>query len=132
MSTELERISELAKQEHGLQFTSLAHLLTVEMLGEAYQRLRKDSSPGVDGLTHRGRAGLRGVVYMATLSCLQHNPRIRAHFDRLIQRPERPLSRMQALGACMNKLLRYAFAVMKHRQPFDLAHHWAQGGDCVA
>lgn len=51
MSTELERISKLAKQEHGLQFTSLAHLLTVEMLGEAYQRLRKDSSPGVDGLT---------------------------------------------------------------------------------
>ena len=34
-----------------LQFTSLAHLLTVEMLGEAYQRLRKDASPGVDGLT---------------------------------------------------------------------------------
>ena len=51
MSTELERISELAKQDHTLQFTSLAHLLTVERLGEAYQRLRKDASPGVDGLT---------------------------------------------------------------------------------
>jgi len=51
MSTELERISELAKREHRLQFTSLAHLLTVEMLGVAYQRLRKDASPGVDGLS---------------------------------------------------------------------------------
>jgi RNA-directed DNA polymerase len=51
MSTELQRISELAKQDHTLQFTSLAHLLTVEMLGEAYRRLRKDASPGVDGLT---------------------------------------------------------------------------------
>jgi len=51
MSTELERISELAKQDHTLQFTSLAHLLTIERLGEAYQRLRKDASPGVDGLT---------------------------------------------------------------------------------
>ncbi len=51
MSTELQRISELAKQDHTLQFTSLAHLLTVGMLGEAYQRLRKDASPGVDGLT---------------------------------------------------------------------------------
>jgi len=51
MSTELERISELAQQDRMLQFTSLAHLLTVEMLGEAYQRLRKDASPGVDGLT---------------------------------------------------------------------------------
>jgi group II intron reverse transcriptase/maturase len=51
MSTELERISELARQDRTLQFTSLAHLLTVERLGEAYQRLRKDASPGVDGLT---------------------------------------------------------------------------------
>jgi len=51
MLTELERLSELAKQDRTLQFTSLAHLLTVERLGEAYQRLRKDASPGVDGLT---------------------------------------------------------------------------------
>lgn len=51
MSTELERISKRAKQDHTLQFTSLAHLLTVEMLGEAYHRLRKDASPGVDGIT---------------------------------------------------------------------------------
>jgi len=51
MSTELERISELAKQDHAQQFTSLAHLLTVETLGEAYHRLRKDASPGVDGVT---------------------------------------------------------------------------------
>jgi hypothetical protein len=42
MSTELERISELAKQDHARQFTSLAHLLTAETLGEAYHRLRKD------------------------------------------------------------------------------------------
>jgi len=51
MSTELERISELAKQDRTLQFTSLAHLLTVERLGEAYQKLRKGASPGVDGLS---------------------------------------------------------------------------------
>ncbi len=49
--TKLRCISEKAKQDPTLHFTSLAHLLTVEMLGEAYQRLRKDASPGVDGLT---------------------------------------------------------------------------------
>ena len=52
------------------------------------------------------------VLYLATLSCLQHNPRIRAHYDRLIQRADRQLPKMQAIGACMNKLLLYAFAVM--------------------
>lgn len=49
--TKLHRITEKAKQEPELQFTSLAHLLTVEMLGEGYRRLRKDASPGVDGVT---------------------------------------------------------------------------------
>lgn len=49
--TQLHRISEKARQDPTLRFTSLAHLLTVEMLGEAYGRLRKDASPGVDGLT---------------------------------------------------------------------------------
>jgi len=49
--TKLQRISELAKQDPTLQFTSLAHLLGIELLGEAYRRLRKDASPGVDGLT---------------------------------------------------------------------------------
>jgi RNA-directed DNA polymerase len=49
--TKLHRLSELAKEDPTLQFTSLAHLLNVELLGDAYRRLRKDASPGVDGLT---------------------------------------------------------------------------------
>jgi group II intron reverse transcriptase/maturase len=49
--TSLRRISEKAKQEPKLQFTSLAHLLKVELLREAYSRLRKDASPGIDGVT---------------------------------------------------------------------------------
>jgi RNA-directed DNA polymerase len=49
--TKLHRLSELAKEDPTLQFTSLAHLLNVEMLGDAYRRLRKDASPGIDGLT---------------------------------------------------------------------------------
>ena len=49
--TKLRRLSELAKQDPTLQFTSIAHLLNVELLGDAYRRLRKDASPGIDGLT---------------------------------------------------------------------------------
>ena len=49
--TKLHRISEKARQEPELQFTSLAHLLTVDLLREAFRRLRKDASPGVDGVT---------------------------------------------------------------------------------
>lgn len=49
--TKLRRLSELAKEDPTLQFTSIAHLLNVELLGNAYRRLRKDASPGIDGLT---------------------------------------------------------------------------------
>ena len=49
--TKLRRLSELAKQDPTLQFTSVAHLLNVDLLGDAYRRLRKDASPGIDGLT---------------------------------------------------------------------------------
>jgi transposase len=79
---------------------------------------------GAQAMTHS--SGLRQVVYMATVSCLVHNERIRAHYDRLISRPERPLSKMTALGACMNKLLLYAFAVMKHQECFEAEHRWRQ------
>jgi transposase len=81
---------------------------------------------GTQAMTHRGRSGLRQVIYMATVSCLVHNERIRAHYDRLISRPERPLAKMTALGACMNKLLLYAFAVMKHQEAFQSEHRWRQ------
>jgi group II intron reverse transcriptase/maturase len=49
--TALRRLSEKARQEPKLQFTSLAHLLRPELLREAYGRLRKGASPGVDGVT---------------------------------------------------------------------------------
>jgi RNA-directed DNA polymerase len=52
MSTGLDRIAELAREQKDLQFTSIAHLLTVEALEQAWTRLRKDASAGVDGVTY--------------------------------------------------------------------------------
>jgi RNA-directed DNA polymerase len=52
MSLELNRIAELARQEPGRRFHSIAHFLTPETLYEAFRSLRKDASAGVDGLTH--------------------------------------------------------------------------------
>jgi RNA-directed DNA polymerase len=52
MSTELERISELARENRQLAFLSIAHLLTPEALKEAYRSLKKDASAGVDGVKY--------------------------------------------------------------------------------
>jgi RNA-directed DNA polymerase len=52
MSTHLERISKLARENPGLQFLSLAHYLTPEALDEAFKALRKDAAAGVDGVKY--------------------------------------------------------------------------------
>ncbi|MFQ5946750.1 MAG: group II intron reverse transcriptase/maturase [Anaerolineae bacterium] len=51
MSPELRRIAEKARTDRRVQFTSVAHLITVEALEEAWRALKKRSSAGIDGVT---------------------------------------------------------------------------------
>jgi len=51
VSTKQERIAVLAKQSPQMAFTSLAYLMDIEWLTEAYRRTRKDGAVGVDGMT---------------------------------------------------------------------------------
>jgi group II intron reverse transcriptase/maturase len=51
ITTELQRIAEQAKTYPEMVFTTLAHRMDVDFLREAYQRTRKDSAPGIDGVT---------------------------------------------------------------------------------
>ncbi|MDO8588397.1 MAG: group II intron reverse transcriptase/maturase [Armatimonadota bacterium] len=48
---ELSRITELAKEDPGRKFFSIAHWLTVEALYEAFYSLRKHAAAGVDEVT---------------------------------------------------------------------------------
>jgi len=52
MSTDINRIAELAKEDPKRQFCSIAHLITVAKLYEAFRSLRKDASAGIDGVTY--------------------------------------------------------------------------------
>jgi len=52
MSTDINRIAELAKEDPKRQFSSIAHLITVAKLDEAFRGLRKDASAGIDGVTY--------------------------------------------------------------------------------
>jgi RNA-directed DNA polymerase len=49
--TKLQRIEEIAKRDVGTKFTSLAHLLTPELLKFALEKINKHGAPGVDGVT---------------------------------------------------------------------------------
>ena len=51
VSTKKQRVAQLAKQSPQMGFTSLAHLMDIDWLQEAYRRTRKDGAAGVDGMT---------------------------------------------------------------------------------
>ena len=51
VSTKQQRIAELAKQSPQMAFTSLAYLMDIDWLKEAYRRTRKEGAVGVDGMT---------------------------------------------------------------------------------
>lgn len=51
VSPKQERIAALAKQSPQMAFTSLAYLMDLDWLKEAYRRTRKDGAVGVDGVS---------------------------------------------------------------------------------
>jgi len=51
VSTRLQRIAMLAREDPERAFLSLAHHIDVDLLREAYRRTRKDGAAGVDGET---------------------------------------------------------------------------------
>ena len=53
MSTQIDRLSELAREDPKKQFFSIAHLITSEALYAAFRNLRKKASAGVDGVTYQ-------------------------------------------------------------------------------
>src|SRR6516225_11391181 len=52
MCTDIDRISELAKENPQRQFFSIAHLITTGELYVAFQCLRREASAGIDGVTY--------------------------------------------------------------------------------
>jgi transposase len=67
------------------------------------------------GITTIGNASLRAALWMPTLTAVQKNPWLRAHYQRLITRGKPP---KLALVACMRKLLTAVYSVAKNRRPF--------------
>jgi group II intron reverse transcriptase/maturase len=64
--TPLRRLTELAQEDSGRKFSSIAHFLTPEALYEAFRSLRKDASAGVDQVTYeeydtQGKENIQGL-----------------------------------------------------------------------
>ncbi len=67
-----------------------------------------------------GRKEVRSVLYMATISAIQHNPVIRAFHSRLIAAGKLP---KVAIVACMRKLLTILNAMLRDQTMWNAAKH---------
>jgi len=67
-------------------------------------------------LSKAGNARLRQALYLPTLTAIRFNPLLKGFFERLVA-ARKP--RMQAVGACLRKLVMLCYGVLKNRAPFD-------------
>ena len=72
-------------------------------------------------MSHQGRPRLRTILYFACLRLIQVNDDFASEYRRLQQRAKNPLTKKQALGALMNKLLRVLWALMRDQVCYDPA-----------
>jgi transposase len=72
-------------------------------------------------MSKKGRAGLREVAYRSVIGLLRHNPVFAKYVKRLTKRSiaRHPLTKREAIGAAMNKLLRIVYALLHKRTHFD-------------
>ena len=87
VSTKQQRLAELAKQSPQMGFTSLAYLMDMAWLYEAFQRTRKDGAAGVDGQTGKDyekdlEANLRSLLDRAKSGTYRAPPVRRVHIPK--------------------------------------------------
>jgi RNA-directed DNA polymerase len=87
VSTKQQRVAELAKQSPQMGFTSLAYLMDIDWLHEAFRRTRKDGAAGVDGQTSQDyekdlEANLRSLLDRAKSGTYRAPPVRRVHIPK--------------------------------------------------
>ena len=113
VSTQQQRIAELARQHPEVSFTSLNHHLDVDWLREAYRRLRKSSAPGYDRQTvaEYGRdlaSNLPSLLERAKSGTYFAPPVQRVHIPKGMGRETRPIG----IPTTEDKLLQRAVAML--------------------
>jgi hypothetical protein len=68
---------------------------------------------------HKGRVRLRTALYFAVLRLVQTDEAFAREYQRFQQREHNPLTKMQALGALMNRLLRILWALVRYQRLYD-------------
>ena len=104
----LERVREAAGKDRKLKFTALLHHVSIDLLRDSYNSLKKQAAPGVDGMTWE-EYGRDLEVRLADLHGRIHRGAYRAQPSRRVWIPkadgrERPLG----IAALEDKIAQYA------------------------
>ena len=104
----LERVREAARRDSRIQFTSLFHHITVDLLRESYQKLNPKAAPGVDDVTW-AEYGNGLESQLADLHDRVHNGHYRAKPSKRTYVPkddgkQRPIG----IAALEDKIIQYA------------------------
>lgn len=100
---------------HGHTFNS-AEQLAAYLGIVPVERQSGSSLKGRAKLSKSGPSHIRAILYMAAIVAVQHNPHVKAVYERLLAKGK---TKMSALGAAMRKLVHLCFGVLKTQQKYQ-------------
>ena len=71
---------------------------------------------GKTTLSKAGSPHLRALLFLPAVVAKDHNPDIKAHYNRLLERGK---TKMQAVGAAMRRLVHICFGVLKNQSVYQ-------------
>ena len=114
----LAEIGDPSHYHHGQQWIKLAGSQPTPNLSG---RKTRSQTP----MSRKGRPQLRTALFYAVMRLVQVDDAFAREYLRLQQREKNPLTKMQALGALMNKLLRILWALVRQQTFYNPAFVYA-------
>jgi len=103
-----------------LEIQAVERFKTVKKLASFFgiHPVYRTSGDGSSGfrMSKKGRKEPRQILFMVTLTAIRSNPLIRNIY---LERTEKGMEKMAAIGLCMYKILRIIYGMLKHGKPFD-------------
>ena len=75
-------------------------------------------------MSHQGRPRLRSALYFTCLRLIRVDQRFSILYQRLQDREKNPLTKMQAVGVLMNKLLHILMGIDQAANPIQTSGRW--------
>lgn len=96
------------------RFPSVKHLASFFGLHPAF-KMSGDGTWGIH-MSKEGRKEPRAILYMVTLTAINHNPYIKEIY---IENLKKGKTKMDAIGVCMHKILRIIYGMLKNNKSFN-------------